>query len=143
MATLHRPEPTTQPNDAENPTMTAMPNTRARRAGPRQLAALAGVLVLLLALGTAAALRQAATARPALRAPAASQTRGEDQPALADSRAQHEDLSPAAPASAISTDLPDTPRHQQRLASLDARDNGPADDGAPPPQDDGHNRGPR
>ncbi|HET8631066.1 MAG TPA: hypothetical protein VFL91_26900 [Thermomicrobiales bacterium] len=39
--------------------------------------------------------------------------------------------------------LPDTPRQQQRPAWLDARDYGPADNGAPPPQDDGHNRGPR
>ena len=51
-----------------------------------------------------------------------------------------------APASGGTDDpaaLPDAPRQQPRLAQLDATLYGPADGGTPPPQDDGHNGGPR
>jgi hypothetical protein len=81
-------------------------------------------------------------ARPATGASIAAQTPAEEQPARADYRAQHEGLSPAASAPVAPTGLPDVPRLQPQLAWGDARDNGPAG-GAPPPQDDGHNPGPR
>ncbi|HET8626880.1 MAG TPA: hypothetical protein VFL91_05655 [Thermomicrobiales bacterium] len=68
---------------------------------------------------------------------------GEEPPARADYRAQHEDLSPAVSAPVASASLPGTPRLQPQLAWLDARDSRPIAGGAPPPQDDGHNPGPR
>jgi hypothetical protein len=67
-------------------------------------------------------------------APAA-QPGGTYLPSRDDYREVHQSDAPAA--------LPDAPRQQPRLASLDATLYGPADGGAPPPQDDGHTGGPR
>jgi hypothetical protein len=142
-----------QAHAADDATMQQLRSTQTRRPSARHLAALAGLVVLLLALATGLALHQAATARPASRAqhegpntaapapvaPASLPDTPRLQPQLASLDAT---LYGPAAAPAGATGLPDTPR-QQRLAWLDARDYGPADGGAPPPQDDGHNHGPR
>lgn len=126
-------------------------------AGTRRFVGLALAAALLLALGfatgrTSDRLWPVNTAGGAPAAPR--------QPLAADGYAPtrldyREDHRAAAPAYGVDTvgypptfgprpaTLPDTPRQQQRPAWLDARDYGPADNGAPPPQDDGHNRGPR
>jgi hypothetical protein len=71
MAKLRNPEPTAVIDATEEPAMNRTQRTQTRRAGLRQLVALAAIVALLLALATAAALRQATATHPASRAPAA------------------------------------------------------------------------
>ncbi|HET8627552.1 MAG TPA: hypothetical protein VFL91_09040 [Thermomicrobiales bacterium] len=96
MAKLDAVSPTT-PDSVEETTMTPTRTTQTRRLHARRLVALAAAVALLLALATAAAVRQARPAGPGSRAPVAAPALAHDGyvPAGLDYREDHRAAAPA------------------------------------------------